>query len=191
MAQFKSPPPWGREFRFGAPSSLKITQVLKRKGEWDLSGLSTRLRNKVLKAAREGMKYAQGLVREKYLSGRPYLLSMKPDTSGKLRSAIRYEAHMDGDNIVGSLYVLAPESIPYAFIHEKGGRIPRTGDIVRLPPNKVMHFFWKGEEIFTRFIKGHKMPKRAYLSPAFKEARPVIREKIREAVALALRSRNV
>lgn len=98
--------------------------------------------------------------------------------SGRLLASIKAQMRESSTTIYGRVF---SEGVPYAAIHEYGGR---TAPHVIYPRNaRALHFFVGGSEVFAAKVNhpGSKMPKRSYLRSSLAEMREKIVRDITEA----------
>lgn len=92
----------------------------------------------------------------------------------------------DGLNVLGSI---GPEGVPYAAIHEFGGKTnphkiePRTG--------KVLAFNVRGSQAFAKFVNhpGSNIPARPYLFPAYETKKEEILKTFGLFIAASFKTR--
>jgi phage gpG-like protein len=100
--------------------------------------------------------------------------------TGALQSSIFTDVQQTPYEVSGK--VAASKSVPYAAIHEFGGKT-RAHDIL---PNKAqaLHFFMGGKEVFAKVVHhpGSVIPERSYLRSALGEMQYQIIQGLTEAV---------
>lgn len=100
--------------------------------------------------------------------------------SGRLSSSIHGYSTESADVITGA--VGGGAGVPYAQIHEFGGRIP-----ARVAHGRAMAIkLAGGQVIFRKSARGFDMPERSYMRSAFEEKAPDGMAQLREAVLGAI-----
>ncbi|MGH6889799.1 MAG: hypothetical protein ACREHF_11500 [Rhizomicrobium sp.] len=142
-----------------------------------LEGLQARLRAGVGEAVEGAAAGLLALVQTK-LSG-----AVLQARSGALRDSVRAETDADGTGA----RVFSDGSVPYARIHEYGGRI----NVPEIAPDeaKALAFAYGGRMVFAKHAAAHvvTIPERSYLRSALAEFAPafldVMRKVAREGLA--------
>jgi phage gpG-like protein len=98
--------------------------------------------------------------------------------TGNLRRSIHSETIDSTNSVVGREF---SSGIPYAAIHEFGGKI----EIPEITPVKAqaLHFFAGGAEIFAKKVAAHTvtMPERSYMRSTLSDMAPQIVRDLRDA----------
>lgn len=125
-----------------------------------------------LRAAVIRKAHALALELEAYVKTRKLSGQVLHVRTGDLRRSIQSKVTVDGPRVEGSVF--SDGSVPYADIHEFGGR---TGphDIIPVKA-QALHFMMHGKEVFAKIVHhpGSKMPERSYLRSSLEEMAPRI-----------------
>jgi phage gpG-like protein len=151
-----------------------------------ISGLPAAIQANILTALKIGMKNAEDKTIKSYLTGpRPERLGV---VSGMLRRSIRGTAEPGSSPGIFAEGVLGSTDVPYAAIHEFGGKTkPHT--IVPKDPKGFLVFFWerKGRWVKKKSVNhpGSYVPARPYLLPGLAMTMYRIRNLMQAAIEKA------
>lgn len=120
-----------------------------------------------------------------YLSGpRPEKLGV---ITGLLRRSVLKTVVRATDKRYFAVGILGVEGVPYARIHELGGKT--RPHIIQAREKPYLVFYWKKKHTWMRIKKvnhpGSKIKKRPYLRPALEDTAPQIVSKIEKAIMQA------
>lgn len=141
-----------------------------------LEALKQRLRARVRQVVEDGASELQARVQTK-LSG-----EVLQARSGALGDSIKTEVVEDADSIGARV----SSDVPYARIHEYGGRINVPKIAARNA--KVLAFEYGGRMVFAKRTAAHvvTMPERSFMRSALAEFAPLLLDDIRKVTAEAL-----
>ena len=105
--------------------------------------------------------------------------------SGRLKRSIQGEVRDDGYRITGSVF--SSGDVPYASIHEFGGRTS-PHDIFPVKA-QALSFMMGGKRVFAKYVRhpGSLMPERSYLRSALSDMKTQIAEEMTDAVRKAVK----
>ena len=105
--------------------------------------------------------------------------------SGRLKRSIQGEVRDDGYRITGSVF--SAGDVPYAGIHEFGGRTS-PHDIFPVKA-QALSFMMNGKRVFAKHVRhpGSLMPERSYLRSALSDMKTQITEEMTTAVREAVK----
>lgn len=156
-----------------------------------LDEISRRKNTAVVRGMEEGLRWAQTLAQNKYMTAGSGAPNPPPGPlikrSGKLAKAVQVlHAAIQGDTVVGGLTLRAGIAEKYGWTHEFGGR--RT--YVILPrKKKILRFIGRdGSVVFAQMVIHPPLRPRPFLRPALEEASKLMIVRIDKALSELARS---
>ena len=157
--------------------SIKIVgdEVLRRK----LRGMPDRIQASLLVKV-----WSLALELETYIKTQKLSGQVLHAVTGRLRRSIQSEVDMSGDVIVGKVY--SAGDVPYAAIHEFGGRTA-PHDIYPVKA-RALAFMQDGKMAFYKHVRhpGSLIPERSYMRSALGDKRDHIVEELTSAVVRSM-----
>jgi phage gpG-like protein len=140
-----------------------------------LAAMPPKVRQALSRAVRILALKLQTHVKQDKLSGQ--VLQVR---TGALRSSIFYQMKDTPTEV--SAIVAAPRDVPYAAIHEFGGRTP--AHVIEPKNAKALHFQIDGKDVFARRVNhpGSVLKERSYLRSSLKDMQDEIRKGLEGAV---------
>jgi len=121
----------------------------------------------------EGTRDLTGLVRQKLSGG------VLQTRSGRLLNSIRQQLVENPQSIYGQVW---SQGVPYAAIHEFGGRTP--AHIIEARNAKALAFMMGGQLVFFRRVHhpGSNIPERSYMRSSLDDMRDILIARMTAAV---------